>query len=237
MRALLFFLIVMSRTIVVAQDEPRANTQYVDMMVGIGKVVNLSISYQVGWKFGEKQRLVMGVGARVNNSIATGEFFTTAPAKLVKGEAGPAALFKEPIPANIDSVLLPTARVYSLNAMLHIGYNFSEKFGVGFNIDVIGASFGGSTSGTYYAGTVSTPVTASPSGFNLLLVGENDLGTLNSEFFVGYRINEKMMLKAGIQHIFMEYTTSQAVQQFPEPNDRFRITPTIFCAGLAYKLR
>ncbi len=223
---------------VTAQDEvPRATQSYADLMLGIGGgQTNVSLSYQYNWKFGKKQKLEMGVGARFNSFFSSNKYFVTAPAKIVKGEAGLGAFFKEPITSNMDSVQVPSAQINSLNILLNIGYNFSDRFRAGFNIDVIGFSFGGSQKGTYINGTATQPVTASPSGFNLLLVGENDLGSLNSEFFIAYAFNEKWSGKLGVQHIFMEYTTDTQVQQFPEANDRFRITPTVVCVGVVYKI-
>ena len=220
-----------------AQDERRASTSAVDLMLGIGSgQTNASLSYQYAWKFGKNKKLEMGAGMRFNSFFSSDKYFVTAPAKIVKGEAGPGALFKEVIPANMDSVKFPSAQVNSLNVLLSIGYSFSARFRAGFNIDVIGFSFGGSQNGTYINGTATQPVTASPSGFNLLLVGENDLGSLNSEFFVTYAVNEKWSGKLGVQHIFMEYTTDTNVQQLPEANDRFRITPTVVCVGVVYRI-
>ncbi len=226
-----------------AQDNHSSPDRTADLMLGVGNgQTNLSMSYQFAWRFGAKQRLRMGVGARLNQFFANNKYFVTAPAKIVKGEAGPAALFNEPIKANMDSVLITKARTSSLNAMIHISYAITDKLQAGFNIDVIGISYGGSTPGTYINGNApdgiySKPVNASPSTFNLLLVGENDLGSLNSEFYVTYSLNEKLALKAGVQHIFMEYTTDTKIQQLPEPNDRFRITPTVACIGVVLTIR
>lgn len=242
MLAIALFCILASLS-AVAQEGDRAPERSGDFMLGIGSgLTNLSMSYQFAWRFGKKQRLRMGVGARLNTSSASSKYFVTAPAKIVKGEAGPAALFKEPITANMDSVLLPRARVSSLNVMIQISYAFTEKLRAGFNIDVIGFSYGGSVPGTYINGNApdgiyTKPVNASPSSFNLLLVGENDLGSLNSEFFVTYSLNEKLALKGGVQHIFMEFTTDTAVQTFPELNNRFRITPTVACLGVVFSFR
>lgn len=226
-----------------AQDEEsRATASYTDFMLGIGSgQTNVSLSYQRNWKFGKKQKLEMGVGMRFSSFFSSNKYFTTAPARIVKGEAGPQALFKEPIPEYVDSVLFPSAQINSLNFMLDIAYSFSDRFKVGFNIDVIGISFGGVQSGTYINGNapdgiVNKPVSGSPTGFNLLLVGENDIGSLNSEFFVAYAFNDTWSAKLGAQHIFMEYTTDTKVQQLPEANDRFRITPTVVCVGVLYRI-
>lgn len=242
MRLALSIVLSLSILTAVAQDESRERTTLADFMLGVGSgQTNVSFSYQEGWKFGAKKRLVMGVGIRANAFFASEKYFVTAPAKLVKGEAGPGALFKDKIPANMDSVHFTSAQAYSLNVLIHISYAFTEKFKAGFNIDVIGVSFGGSHNGTYInnndPANTNQPIKGSPSNFNLLLVGENDLGSLNSEFFVTYAMTDKWSLKAGAQHIFMEYTTATAIQQFPEPNDRFRITPTVVCAGVVYTIR
>lgn len=240
--ALLFYLLLLVST-VSAQDARRERTRQADLMLGFGSgQTNLSVSYQAGWKFGEKKRLVMGVGLRSNAFFANEKYFETAPARLVKGEAGPGAFFNKKIPENMDSVFFPKANVYAINFLIHIGYSFTQKLTAGFNIDVIGASFGSSQNGLYINGdgpapNAPFPVTGSPSSFNLLLVGENDLGSLNSEFFITYALNDKMAIKGGIQHIFMEYTTATEIQQSPEPNDRFRITPTVLCVGFVYSLR
>lgn len=239
-RLFVLLLLTISLSKVFAQDEPRAHNHLADFILGVGsRQTNVSLSYQIAWRFGDKQKLVMGAGLRTNAFFASDKYFVTAPAKIVKGEAGPGALFKESIPANMDSVHFSSASIYSINFLLHIGYAFTDKFKVGFNIDVIGASFGPGQSGTYINGNAgaTTPVTAGPTGLNLLLVGENDLGSLNSEFFANYALNEKWSLKAGIQHVFMEYTTTTKVQQLPEPNDRFRITPTVACVGVVYTIR
>lgn len=236
------FLLLVCGDLAAQDDGPRAHNHLADFMLGIGSgQTNVTTSYQISWKFGANQRLRMGAGMRFNAFFAKDKYFVTAPAEIVKGEAGLGAFFKKPIEENMDSVQFSSAQVYSLNFLVHIGYAFSEKFAAGFNIDVIGASFGGTQSGTYIngnspGGPVSTPVSGAPTGFNLLLVGENDIGSLNSEFFVTYALNSNWSLKAGIQHIFMEYTTTTKAQQLPEPNDRFRITPTVFCAGVVYRI-
>ena len=233
---------ICSATQLIAQDVSSKNSSYADLTIGIGSISSVALGYQYNWKMGKKQKLELGVGGRFSSFIASDKYYVTAPAKISKGSSGPGAFFKEPITMNMDSVLLPSGQVNSLNVMLNIVYNFSSKFRAGFNIDLIGFSFGGSQTGTYINGNGAPgsqllPVSASPAGFNLLLVAENDLGSLNSEFYVAYAINEKWSVKLGAQHIFMEYVTATKVQQFPEPNDRFRITPNIISVGGAYKLR
>lgn len=228
---------------VAAQDGPRPKTRTADLMLGFGGgVTNVATSYQYAWKYGKKQRLTMGIGMRFNGFFASDKYFVTAPARIVKGEGGPQAFFKEAIPDNMDSVLIPSASIFALNFMVNIGYSISDRLSAGFNIDVIGISFGKQQPGVYINGNApdgitSKPVEAAPTGFNLLLIGENDIGSLNSELFVAYKLDERWTAKLGIQHTFMEYTTTTKVQQLPEANDRFRITPTVVCVGVGYTLR
>ena len=77
---------------------------------------------------------------------------------------------------------------------------------------------------------------ASPTPFNILLVSDNDRGSLNSEFYGKYLLNEKWAVKLGAQFLFTEYTTQTKVQQFPQANDRFRNKPLLLCVGVRYKL-
>lgn len=243
-----FFVVILATALggsisITAQgQESRPHTNWFDLVIGTsGDVTTVCNSYQHAWKFGQSKRLTLGIGMRLNGFSANNQFFVTAPAKISKGEAGPGALFKKTIPANMDSVQFGSVSLYAINFMVNIGYSFSDRFSAGFNIDLVGISLGKQKPGTYINGNspdgiTSKPVEGAPTGFNLLLIAENDIGSLNSEFFVAYRLSDHWSIKAGVQHLFMEYSTTTKVQQLPEPNDRFRITPTVACAGVVYTI-
>jgi hypothetical protein len=123
-----------------------------------------------------------------------------------------------------------------LNALINIQYNLSSKLAVGFNIDAIGVGFGSSTKGTFitsesksYAG----PQDASPTSLNVLLVGNNDIGQLKSEFYLDYLISQKLGLRAGADLTFSEYTTKSKLAQ---NNDRFRYKAGLIFLGLSLKI-
>ena len=78
---------------------------------------------------------------------------------------------------------------------------------------------------------------AKPTSFNILLISDNDRGSLNSELYGKYYWNEKWGVKLAAQFLFTEYTTDTEVQQFPEPNDRFRNKSLLIAAGISYKLK
>jgi len=196
----------------------------------------MAVSFNFDKNLGKKHRIVVGGGIRFTSYLGKNQYYITAPAELTSGSTGPGVIFKENIEANIDSFLIKTAQVNSLNLMVTLGYNVSSKLLLRFNIDVIGFSFGKRVTGNYINGSQGAMEAANPSDFNLLLVSDNDKGSLNSEFFARYLLNDKWGLKGGAQFHFTEYTTDSEIQQLPEPNDRFRNKSLMFMVGVSYKL-
>jgi hypothetical protein len=196
---------------------------------------SLAFSFNVDKSLGKKGKIVVGFGGRFTSYLGKNQYYVTAPAELTSGSSGPGVIFKENIEANMDTFLIKNAQVNSLNLLLTLGYNFSDRFMVRFNIDAIGFSFGKSTTGNYINGAQGSIESSEPTSFNLLLISDNDKGSLNSEFFARYLLNEKWGIKGGAQFLFTEYATDTEVQQFPEPNDRFRNKSLLFMAGVSYK--
>ena len=185
---------------------------------------------------GKKRNIEIGAGIRFTSYFAESKYFITAPARVTSGKTGPAVFFIENIKANIDSLLVPSSQVNALNLSVNFGYHISQKFYAGFNIDAAGFSFGAKQNVNYINGTTAVNSTAKPTAFNLLLVSDNDIGTLNSEFFVTYKVNQNWSVKAGYQFLFSEYRTVTNAQQIPEPNDRFRNKVSAFIFGVRYQL-
>lgn len=184
-----------------------------------------ALSYQHLWKLGKKEKFGIGGGIRLTNYFGTSKYFTTAPAKLTSGKTGLGVFFADDIPENIDSVLFKNAQTNALNMSLNFDYTISKKIVVGFNIDAIGFTFGAQQNGSYLGNNgVGNATVAKPTSFNLLLVSDNDLGSLNSEFYAQYKFNNKWGAKLGFQFLFTEYTTNTEVQTTPDgqKNDRFR---------------
>lgn len=184
-----------------------------------------ALSYQHLWKLGKNQKFGIGAGIRLTNYFGNNKYFTTAPAKLTSGKKGLSVFFSDDIPQNIDSVLFKNAQTNALNISLNFDYTISKKIVVGFNIDAIGFTFGAQQNGSYLGNNgVGNATVAKPTNFNLLLVSDNDLGSLNSEFYAQYQFNNKWGAKLGFQFLFTEYTTNTEVQTTPDgqKNDRFR---------------
>jgi hypothetical protein len=196
-----------------------------------------SFAYWHNWHVGKRKKIELGAGLRATSFFGSDIYYATAPAKLTSGSTGPGVLFKENIDANIDSLLIGSPSLGALNVMINIGYRFNEKWAVGFNIDAIGFSFGSKKGATYVNGNTVAASEGEPTDFNLLLVSDNDKGTLNSELYVQYSLSSRWRLRGAAQFLFTEYTTATKVQQFPEPNDRFRDKALMFSVGAAYKIQ
>lgn len=189
------------------------------------------------WDLGKKQKFSIGYGFRFTSYLGANQYYITAPAELTSESTSPLIFFKENIVENIDSLLIKSPQVNMLNASINIHYRISHKFAVGFNIDAIGFSFGGTQTANYINGYTGKITEAKPTEFNILLISDNDRGSLNSELFGTYAFNEKWNLKLGTQFLFTEYTTTTKVQQYPEANDRFRDKSLMLVLGLGYTFK
>lgn len=198
---------------------------------------SLAFHYTHLWKIGKAQKLSLGLGGRFTSYLGSNQNYITAPAKLTSGSTGPFVIFKENLVENIDSLVIKSPFVNSINLSINIQYGFSSKITVGFNIDAIGFSFGGKKQGNYINGSIGSITSGKPTGFNILLISDNDRGSLNSELFARYQLNDKWSVKGGVVFLFTEYTTDTKVQQFPEANDRFRNKSLMLGLGVSYTLR
>lgn len=174
------------------------------------------------WGIGSKKRFYIGTGLRFTSLFGSNVNFTTAPADLTSDAK------------NIDTLLALSPTVSSLNLMVSLGYKVSEKFDVGFNIDAIGISFGPTGTPSYIRNGKSVASSASPTSPNILLVGDNDKGSLNSHLFVQYKLSDHLGLKVAYQFLFNELTTTSKIQTIPSVNDRFRAKSTMVYVGLNY---
>lgn len=186
---------------------------------------------------GSKSNFKIGYGLRFSTYFGQDKQYITAPARLTSGEEGPQVLFAENIEANFDTVQITYPQVNFCNLFIIIQYTFFKKIDLGFNIDAVGFSFGGKQDGGYYSSKNPTSSftanqVAIPTFFNLLLVGDNDIGSLNSELFLRYRFSENWGVKAGFCYLFTEYTTEN---QLRLQNDRFRFKSSMALIGMSYK--
>lgn len=194
----------------------------VDLSIAFGQSFAPSLSYQKLYGLGKNKRFKMGWGLRANGLFGGEKNYRTAPARLTSGQYSIFALFADDLVGNIDTLRLSKTALGSLNAKIVLQYSF-KKFDIGFNIDAIGVSFGGKQSGKFVSAESpslnSTTQMASPTTFNLLLISDSDLGSLNSELYASYHLNSKWSLRSGLSFQFLEYKTERLLTF---ENDRFR---------------
>jgi len=186
---------------------------------------------------GRSRRFRIGYGLRFTATAANQLDYITAPAKLTSGQESIVALFTESINNNLDTLRLGKTQTNSLNISIHLEYGITRRLAVGFNIDAIGFSAGAQQSGTFIANGPTrsslhnTVQVAKPTPFNLLLIGDSDRGSLNSEAYVRYRVSPKVSLRGGIGFQFTEYTTTRKLTL---DNDRFRSKNAGIQLAIAY---
>lgn len=194
------------------EESPKKGFKYnnnFDLALGVGSG---SFSSTLSWvKFhgiGKKQNFKIGYGIRLTNYVGSAITYKTADAKLIADK-------------KIEELQFASAQTNSLNLSINLQYSLSQKIELGFNIDALGVSFGGEQNGTKADVKVAT---ASPTSGNVLLIGNNDIGSLNSEFYIRYWVSQKFAIRAGISYLFSEYTTTV---KLADDNNRYRATPIL----------
>lgn len=239
---LLFAMVVLSTT-GLAQRQHYTSNQFADITGTIGTSQgSAAASYVYNWKIGKKQKVEIGLGARWTTYFGTKiDFLTAGPARKTRTSTTPFLIFfagqKE---QNFDTLTVQRPLANSLNLTVNLGYNISRKWYAGFNIDLVGFSFGRKGSAILTSNGITTiESNAKPKTFNVLLTGDHDRGTLNSEFFVKYKLTDQWALKAVYQFLFVEYETETQKQNFFDgsTNNRFRNKANNFGLGVAYHFK
>ncbi len=220
---LLFALGITTLTVTAQKTDSKLKASFTDLTIGFASnQTSISTGYFTNWTVGKKKRFYIGTGLRLNAVFSKNQVFTSAPPKLAADLA------------NTDSLLGGSNQFYSFNAIINLGYHISPKLDAGFNIDLIGFSFGSNKTAQFINNGNSVNTSAKPTGLNMLLIGNNDRGTLNSEFYLRYKVNQQIGLKLAVQHFFTELTTATKVQSAPIQNDRFRNISNLVAVGVAY---
>ncbi len=194
-----------------------ANAQKLEGQVGFGFGSNNfsnTLGLGANWHLGAKKKFIIGTGIRYTGSYGSKQYFTSAPASVAGDKA------KE------DSLYALKPSFHSLNVMINLGYKITDSWTVGFDIDALGFTFGSKGSPSFIAnGVQSTVASAKPTSANILLIGNNDRGSLNSQTYIQkyFGTNQKYGVRLAFQYLFNEITTSTKVQTAPIQNDRFRV--------------
>lgn len=217
---------------------PRIN-QFADLAATVGNAEgSIAGSFIYNWRIGKKRKWEAGLGIRSTSYFGVKKDFITAPARLARSSTTPfAVVFAGQKTENWDTLTVQRPFINSINLSANFGYNFSERWSAGFNIDLIGFSFGRKSSAILTSnGTTRTEAETKVPAFNVLLTGDNDYGSLNSEFFLKYKIAERWGIRAIYQFYFAEYKTTTIQQIAPDGTlvDRFRNKANTLGAGVSY---
>ena len=191
---------------------------------------------------GKAQRLSLGYGVRYTAFVGANQYYTTAPAKFTSPVQNITTIFSATLQENIDTITTTTTFVHAFNLVAQIGYRITPALSLGFNIDVVGLSFGGRKDFNILSSQFDPgqrPVqSARPTRYNVLLTSDNDIGSLNSEFFAALKIGEQTSVKAGLTFVFTEYQTQQPLSFDGGRimNDRYRLKESMLMVGVQRKL-
>lgn len=216
-------------------------SQWIDLTATVGSSQGTAaLSYVHTWKIGLRKKLEAGLGARFTSMFGEKIDYTTAPAKLSRTNATPfITVFAGQKTVNWDTLAVQRPFVNSLNLSVNFGYNLNSRLSAIFNIDLLGFSFGRKSPAILTSnGTTRTEPNAKPAGFNALLTGDLDYGSLNSEFSLKYKLNNRWAVRGVYQFLFTEYKTNTIRQTAPDGTmvDRFRNKANNFGAGVSYNL-
>lgn len=173
----------------------------------------------------------MGFGIRATAAQINHQKFVTAAAKVSEGN-----FFKKQNELKLDSLFVTSSSSFAINTAIYMGYQIGKKGFFEFNIDFAGLSFGKKVTGTfesYSLGNAPSQQNAKITPYNLLLTGDYDIGTLNSEFSFSYQLSDKLSVRPGVSFIFVEYTTNN---KLAFNNDRFRKKSFLPMLGVTYNL-
>ena len=244
MRIPLFFFLIICYTglQVQAQQTNLARIHsFVDFTAAIGNQEGTTaFAYVRNWRLGKTKKLELGFGLRLTSYLGINKEFYTAPARFAWSSTVPfLGVFSGHEYQNVDTLTVQRPSTNSLNVSANVGYRFAKKWYAGLNIDLIGFTVGRTTSSTLVSNgsAIDEPVTKA-SSWNVLLTGDLDYGSLNSEFFVKYNISPRLNLKAVYEFLFIEYKTQSIHQTTPDGTEvyRFRNKANLLGLGLSYEL-
>ncbi len=218
------------------------NSSFFDVTGTVGSSQGtFAASYVYNWKLGKRNKIEIGIGGRFTSYFGTKkDFISAGPAKYTRSFTAPFLIFfAGQQEKNFDTLTVQRPFTNSINATINLGYSLSKKWYAGFNIDVIGFTVGRKSSGILTAnGITQTDPASKATAFNVLLTGDHDRGSLNSEFLLRYKIAPRWSIKAVYQFVFVEYETQSIKQTFfdGQSNNRFRNKANTIGLGVSYFL-
>lgn len=189
-----------------AQEDPGAQqprrgpvqraTRSAGFAFGSGEQTTL-FAASIGWDHSLTRlpRAQVGYGVRLNLVSGSTQNFTEADPNIP--------------PAQRASILIEDPLLVAVNFFAQAQFALLAGVAAGFNIDAIGIGFGPSRVGVPSTGATADS-TVSAQHFNLLQGGIRDRGSLNSEFYVAFRVRARVAIRVGFAHAVSGYEVSRA---------------------------
>lgn len=220
--AMLFVMFLQIQTVHAQDGETTSNPSHnVELSIAVGTGVLGGVGYWQEWGLGKNKAIKLGYGARLSSYFGKDVNHLSAPPDFFNDEA------------TQDSLFVGSPQMSNLALYIGAGYLIKEKVELGFNIDVVGVTFGGDKEAIYTGDGVPTPTTANPGSITALLLGPNDIGMVRSDFFAGYKINDTWKARLGFGYLFTEYRTPTELQA---GNTRYRGVFSMISASVTYTL-
>jgi hypothetical protein len=162
-----------------------------DMTVGVGNAMTVSGAASRATYLGSGDRYRIGLTGRatyVSGNLALG-----------------------PVDPRLPREATDSMEVSASSVLLNVGMNFSadinERWIAGMNLDLFGFSVGAEQIASYRStpNSAARSVNVTPGSPNIFGGGSGDKGSLNSEFYAMWTLNERYALRGGVSHQLTEY--------------------------------
>ncbi|OIN59564.1 hypothetical protein [Arsenicibacter rosenii] len=186
-----------------------------------------SFTYYELLHLGRQEVFSLGWTFRAGGVYGRNLDYTTAPARLTRGETGFGALTADVRPAYIDTLHFDRTS----QSLFNVGLVAQVKLGpveLGGSADILGFALGrlrnariSSSKGGYYVDTAAdddsliyfapkhTAQSAHPRSINVRLLGDNDRGSLATEVYARFLITKRIGVKVAYQWLTTEMKLNQ----------------------------
>ncbi|WP_026998739.1 hypothetical protein [Eisenibacter elegans] len=195
--------------------------------------ISAAANGESSWQFSLSASRVHPVALQKRFSIGYGLRFSSFSGQTLNYISAPPALAADQTKQAQWRIEDPL--VHFLNAEIHLHGQLSNRWEAGFNIDALGFGWGPARTGALFIDGQPQVERGSPTRPNVLLIGNNDIGSLNANGYIGYRIAQKWAVLGSYSHIYTEYTLDRAVPENFD-NDRFRNKSWLIRLALRYHL-
>lgn len=168
------------------------------------------------WSFLKRKRWHVAIGPRGAFNLGNKNInYITAPPSITTGKTGFASYASNRKSENMDTLFLNNTRIITLNFMLRLTYQMSDRFSIEAHTDLFGFSFGAEKQGLLYFGDdglySSVYTKAKPASSNLMLPSQHAFGTVCAGFGLRYQLTLNWKISSGISVLYTEYHVQNPV--------------------------